>query len=142
MATTTHGEGFGLPLFEFAQVGKPIIAPEWSGHLDFLIKDKTSCFLPVNYDIQQVQKEAVWDGVIQADSMWAFPHEGSFKQRVRQVRKGGKWLKRAESLVSHIAEEFNEGTVDQKFINCIISQEELKLMNEIEDMFKDLNIGA
>ena len=139
MATTTHGEGFGLPLFEFAQVGKPIIAPEWSGHLDFLIKDKTSCFLPVNYDIQQVQKEAVWDGVIQADSMWAFPHEGSFKQRVRQVRKGGKWLKRAESLVSHIAEEFDQNKIDEKFITKLgLNLEDF----DVESWLSELEIQA
>ena len=35
-ATFTHGEGFGRPLLEAAQSGKPIIAPNWSGHLDFL----------------------------------------------------------------------------------------------------------
>ncbi len=32
----THGEGFGRPLLEAAQSGKPIIASGWSGHLDFL----------------------------------------------------------------------------------------------------------
>jgi len=34
--TFTHGEGFGRPLLEAAQSGKPIIASNWSGHLDFL----------------------------------------------------------------------------------------------------------
>tara|TARA_A100001201_G_scaffold139926_1_gene132436 strand:+ start:321 stop:1604 length:1284 start_codon:yes stop_codon:yes gene_type:complete len=34
--TFTHGEGFGRPLLEATQSGKPIIAPGWSGHLDFL----------------------------------------------------------------------------------------------------------
>lgn len=34
--TFTHGEGFGRPLLEAATSGKPIIAPNWSGHLDFL----------------------------------------------------------------------------------------------------------
>ena len=41
----THGEGYGLPLFEAAYHGLPIIAPDWSGHLDFLympVKDKKS----------------------------------------------------------------------------------------------------
>ena len=32
----THGEGFGRPLLEAAQSGKPIIAPSWSGQVDFL----------------------------------------------------------------------------------------------------------
>ena len=34
----SHGEGFGLPHFEAAYSGLPVIAPEWSGYLDFLCK--------------------------------------------------------------------------------------------------------
>jgi glycosyltransferase involved in cell wall biosynthesis len=36
MVSFTHGEGFGRPLLEFSLTGKPVIAPNWSGHLDFL----------------------------------------------------------------------------------------------------------
>ena len=32
----THGEGFGRPLLEFSLTGKPVVASNWSGHLDFL----------------------------------------------------------------------------------------------------------
>ena len=32
----THGEGFGLPLYEGSSAGLPVIATDWSGHLDFL----------------------------------------------------------------------------------------------------------
>ena len=32
----THGEGFGRPLLEASLSGKPVIAPNWSGHVDFL----------------------------------------------------------------------------------------------------------
>ena len=34
----THGEGFGRPLLEASLSGKPVIAPDWSGHTDFLKK--------------------------------------------------------------------------------------------------------
>ena len=34
--TFTHGEGFGRPLLEASISEKPIIAPKWSGHVDFL----------------------------------------------------------------------------------------------------------
>ena len=36
MISFTHGEGFGRPLLEFSLTGKPVIASNWSGHLDFL----------------------------------------------------------------------------------------------------------
>ena len=38
----TKGEGFGRPLLEFTQTKKPIIASNWSGHLDFLKPEFTS----------------------------------------------------------------------------------------------------
>jgi glycosyltransferase involved in cell wall biosynthesis len=36
MVSFTKGEGFGRPLLEFTQTKKPVIASNWSGHLDFL----------------------------------------------------------------------------------------------------------
>lgn len=36
MVSFTKGEGFGRPLLEFASIGKPVLASNWSGHLDFL----------------------------------------------------------------------------------------------------------
>lgn len=39
MVSFTHGEGFGRPLLEFTTTGKPVIAPQWSGQIDFLHPD-------------------------------------------------------------------------------------------------------
>jgi glycosyltransferase involved in cell wall biosynthesis len=36
MVSFTKGEGYGRPLAEFSLTGKPVIASNWSGHLDFL----------------------------------------------------------------------------------------------------------
>ena len=36
MISFTKGEGYGRPLQEFMFTGKPIIASNWSGHIDFL----------------------------------------------------------------------------------------------------------
>ena len=41
LVSLAHGEGFGLPLFEAAYNGLPIIAPNWSGHVDFLNHEVT-----------------------------------------------------------------------------------------------------
>ncbi len=35
----TKGEGFGRPLLEAAVTGKPVLATNWSGHIDFLHPD-------------------------------------------------------------------------------------------------------
>ena len=36
LVSLSHGEGFGLPIFEAAYSGLPIIAPGWSGQCDFI----------------------------------------------------------------------------------------------------------
>ena len=133
MISTTHGEGFGLPLFEFALHGKPIIAPEWSGHLDFLINNKKKPgFMPVKYDIRPVDKSAVVNDIIIQDSMWCYPQEASFKQRLRQARKSDKWLKRAQEHVSYIEETFSEEQINEKFVLSVASASGVNLEKQID----------
>ena len=140
MITATHGEGFGLPLFEFALHGKPIVAPDWSGHLDFLVNNKKKPgFMPVKYDIQPIPKSAVVPNTLIAESMWCYPQEGSFKQRLRQVRKSDKWLKRAQEHVAYIEENYQEDVINNKFIGCIFDFKSLeKMESEIDDLLSDL----
>lgn len=42
MISLTKGEGFGRPLLEFSLTGKPIIATNFSGHIDFLNSNFTT----------------------------------------------------------------------------------------------------
>ena len=84
--TLTHGEGFGLPIFEAAYTGMPVVAPGWSGQLDFLVDKETgdSHFYNVEYDLQPIPDEVVWEGVIIKECMWAYPREHSAKQQMRR----------------------------------------------------------
>jgi glycosyltransferase involved in cell wall biosynthesis len=63
----THGEGAGLPLLEASATGKPIIASNWSGPLDFLTPKNS---VLVDGEIRQVEPGAVWPGVIIPESGW------------------------------------------------------------------------
>ena len=65
--TFTHGEGFGRPLLEATLSQKPVIASGWSGHVDFLHKDK-SLLLPG--ELTDVHASAQWDKVILKGSKW------------------------------------------------------------------------
>jgi len=85
LVALTHGEGFGLPLFECAYSGVPVICAGWSGQLDFLYDQETNDrnFYDVAYDLQAIPDEVVWENVIIKESMWAYPREESSKQRMR-----------------------------------------------------------
>ena len=64
----THGEGFGRPLLEFSMTGKPVIASNWSGHIDFL-NDKESVLL--GGDLKNVDPSAA-NQFLLADSQWFY----------------------------------------------------------------------
>ena len=129
IVSASHGEGFGLPLFEAAYNGLPVIAPNWSGQCDFLympVKDKKgkiklkSMFSEVAYDIKPIQDEAHWEGVIQKDSMWCYPKEWSFKKNMRSLRKSyGSHKSRAKKLQKWVIENFEESKQYQKFCESV-----------------------
>lgn len=56
LVALTRGEGFGLPILEAAASGLPVIATNWSGHLDFMNKGK---FLSVDYDLKEISKSRI-----------------------------------------------------------------------------------
>ena len=144
--STTHGEGFGLPLFEAAYEALPVIAPDWSGHVDFLhmsVKDKKgkekdkAMFAKVEYTLDLVQESAVWDGVIQADSLWAYADQGSYKIKLREVYKDhGRFKKQAVALQKHLKKTLNSKIQNEKICSLIsdfeVNQEWLDTLNEIE----------
>ena len=63
----THGEGFGRPLLEASISQKPVIAPNWSGHVDFLNKDQA---VLLNGDLSSVEKGSVPDEYLVDGSQW------------------------------------------------------------------------
>ena len=149
LVSLTHGEGFGLPLFEAAYSGLPVLATDWSGHLDFLykpVKNKKgkeklrAHFAKVDFDIQPVQQEAVWDGVVQADSMWAFAQQGSYKMKLREVYKEhGRFSSQAKKLQKWILKNFHENVQYEKFKNVMEEYvgENDNWLAEIEDIVKE-----
>jgi glycosyltransferase involved in cell wall biosynthesis len=105
MVNISHGEGFGLPLFEAARLALPIISVGWSGQTDFL-GDK---FLKVKHSLGAVQPQAVWEGVIQQDSQWAYAEQGSFKMALRQMyKKHDEFAEQAAHLQELISADFSD----------------------------------
>jgi glycosyltransferase involved in cell wall biosynthesis len=63
----THGEGFGRPLLEATISGKPVIAPNWSGHLDFLPKNLA---ILLGGSLQDVEAGSIPDDMRIEGSQW------------------------------------------------------------------------
>jgi glycosyltransferase involved in cell wall biosynthesis len=82
MVSFTKGEGFGRPLLEFSLVNKPIIASNWSGHIDFL--DKEFCYL-INGTLTNVDKSAVVEKMILKESQWFTPNDTEAATALRLV---------------------------------------------------------
>jgi len=155
LISITHGEGFGLPLLEAAQSGLPIIATDWSSYLDFLYveearkgkKKKRPYFGRVDYDLKPVQKEAVWDGIIQEDALWAFPQQGSFKMKLRDFRKNyQRQVNTAKKLRASILEDLTEEKLYKKMAETIYGKELKSVSNPdyvfVSDFFADQIVGG
>ena len=102
-----HGEGFGLPLFEAAYCGLPVLATDYSGHKDFLYTEasgkKKKAFTSVLYDLKKIQTEAVWNGVLHPDSEWAFVKPIAAKSAMRECYKDhGRFKSQAKKLKDYL----------------------------------------
>ena len=130
IVSTTHGEGFGLPLFEAAYNALPVIATNWSAHRDFLyapVKDKKSkktknkaLFSKVDYTLENVAPHAVWENVIVAESKWAVPKRGSFKANLGKVYSNyGAYKSSAKKLQAYLEDEFSAENQYKRFITAL-----------------------
>ena len=112
-ASATRGEGYVLPLIEAAVAGKPIVATNWSGHLEFLQREN---FGNVDYDLVEISESKVDGRIFQKGFRWANPLENSFKNEVRKVRSDYETAKnKAKTMKKHIQFNFNSDVVKRKY---------------------------
>ena len=120
----SHGEGFGLPMFEAAREGLPIITVGWSGQLDFLNHGGKDYFQSVEYTLRPVQPQAVWKGVIEKESMWAFADQGSYKMILRKTLKNiDKVKQQAKELQELVLDKFSDEKLFELFCDSIDNEE-------------------
>ena len=148
LVSATHGEGFGLPLFEAACNGLPIIAPLWSGHVDFLYApNKNGKMRPqvakIGYTMQPVQKENLWEGVIEEGAMWCYPYEKDYKKALESVFTSyPRFKSMATRLKKYVLKEFASGKQHKLFADEIFecvgeSHSSEEWLSEIEDIIKE-----
>lgn len=109
----THGEGFGHPMLLSTLSGKPLLAPNWSGHLDYL-NPQHSILLPGN--LTPVDRKSVNQWILQ-ESKWFKVSYSLAENKLKEVyafRKQDKFNKPAEFLRLENLEKFNLQSMDKK----------------------------
>lgn len=117
----THGEGFGRPLLEATLSEKPVIAPNWSGHVDFLDRSY-STLLPGS--LSNVPKGAFHEKMFLEGSQWFtvnYPNSGKVMMDI--FKNQPKYLINAKKQ-SIVSKTFSLDNMTKKFGEIINSVEE------------------
>jgi len=116
MVSFTKGEGFGRPLLEFSITGKPVIASNWSGHVDFLNPDYC-VMLPGN--LTDVHKSAA-DKMIMKETKWFTVDYGVAAATLQDVVKNYKtYLSRSRKQTQYVKDNFSLERMSEIFKNIV-----------------------
>ena len=125
----TKGEGFGRPLLEASISGKPVIAPNWSGHIDFL-DIEMSTLLPGQ--VTQIHQSAVVQDMLIPESGWFTVDYKKAADTLEDVYKNyKKYTDGAKRQSYRSRTEFSLEKMSEKLLNILESnvpkQVQLKL---------------
>lgn len=110
--TATRGEGYGLPIIEAAASGIPVIATNWSGHLDFLGDD----FIKVDYEISEIPSTRVDNRIFIKGAKWAEPDRQSFVNSLIDLKENhSEHLKIARKLKKKVENKFSKEKICKKY---------------------------
>ena len=117
MVSFTHGEGFGRPLLEFSLTGKPVIASNWSGHLDFL---KEGAVL-LDGELKDVDASAQNQFILQG-SKWFYVNYSNAINKLKDIYKNyDKYKTESKKLGKHNRENFSLDKMTKGF-DTILTQ--------------------
>lgn len=109
----TKGEGYGRPIAEFMTTGKPVLVSGWSGQLDF-VDEKFNNLLKGT--IKQVDKSAVWEGVINADARWfTVDYQNASKLMDKLYRNYSSSLMSSKKNIEQMKKKWSFDTMYEKF---------------------------
>ena len=116
MVSFTKGEGYGRPLLEFSTTGKPVLASNWSGHVDFLNKDYCT-LLPG--ELTDVHASAVNKFIIKG-SKW-FTVDYNYAARVIQdvIQNYKQYLSKSRKQTQYVKDNFSLEDMSEIFCKIV-----------------------
>jgi len=113
LVSLTRGEGYGLPILEAATAGLPVIATNWSGHLDFLNRGK---FIGLDYKLEEIHPSRVDNGIFLPGFKWANVLEEDFKRKVSKFRSSPEIPREwALDLSKKLKENYNFNSISKMY---------------------------
>mgnify|MGYP001282956242 FL=1 len=111
--TFTHAEGYGRPLLEASISEKPIIAPKWSGHVDFLDSSKS---ITLDGQLTNVEKGSFPDQYLVDGAQWFTVNYQKASQTLRTVyRSYKKYITNAKKLAIQNKSKFSLDAMTREF---------------------------
>tara|TARA_A100001391_G_scaffold17187_1_gene9600 strand:+ start:367 stop:1674 length:1308 start_codon:yes stop_codon:yes gene_type:complete len=115
--TCTHGEGFGRPMLEASCCDLPVIASNWSGHMDFLNASES---LLMQGKLESVPKAMVWKPIVEEQSKWYNVNDDDIKRKLRLAHKNHKGImKKAKRLGKKNRKNFSLENMSKEFNKII-----------------------
>ena len=116
MVSFTKGEGFGRPLLEFGITGKPILASNWSGQVDFLHKDY--CVL-LPGQLKEIHSSAA-DKFLTKGTQWFTVDYAYAARAIQDVMTNYKnYLKLSRKQTQYVKDNFSRKKMSDRFISII-----------------------
>jgi glycosyltransferase involved in cell wall biosynthesis len=113
----TKGEGYGRPLLEASISQKPVIAPNWSGHIDFL-DSESSILLPGQ--VTQIHPSAVVKDMLIPESGWFTVDYKKASEILEDVYKNSKkYVDRAKKQSYRSRTEFSLDKMGEKLLSIL-----------------------
>jgi glycosyltransferase involved in cell wall biosynthesis len=113
----TKGEGYGRPLLEASISQKPVIAPNWSGHIDFL-DSESSILLPGQ--VTQIHPSAVVKDMLIPESGWFTVDYKKASEILEDVYKNSKkYVDGAKKQSYRSRTEFSLDKMGEKLLSIL-----------------------
>ena len=130
----TKGEGYGRPLLEASLTSKPVLATNWSGHIDFLSADM-SVLLPGQ--LKQIHPSAIVQDMLIPESKWYTVDYKAAADKLKDVYKNyKKYTDGAKRQAYRSRTEFSLDKMSEKLINILDTKVPVKVEFKLPQLKK------